>query len=230
MMLYQRIMTVLSDKDIIDKCQIGFMKGNRATDHILTLKSLVNKYVNDNNKKLYACFVDFKKASDSVNQQKMFYKLQKSGINGKILNLLRSIYDKSFCSLKINGKFTQFFKYEKGVLQGNPLSPILFNVYINDLFEELSKVNKSPVTLNGKDKIFALMFADDLIILSTSEKGLQDSLNILDSYCQKWDLEVNLKKTKCMIFKEGNRVDKTSFSYRNIPIVNLFFVWYPDSG
>ena len=135
--------------------------------------------------------------------------------------MLRNIYDKSFCSLKINGKFTQFFKYEKGVLQGNPLSPILFNVYINDLFEELSKVNKSPVTLNGKDKIFALMFADDLIILSTSEKGLQDSLNILDSYCQKWDLEVNLKKTKCMIFKEGNRVDKTSFSYRNIPIVNV---------
>ena len=59
---------------------------------------------------------------------------------------------------------------------------------------ELSKVNNSPVTLNDKDKICALMFADDLIILSTSKDGLQKSLDELDLYCKKWDLEVNLKK------------------------------------
>ena len=106
-------------------------------------------------------------------------------------------------------------------MQGNPLSPILFNIYINDLFDELGKVNESPVSLNGKEKIFALMFADDLIILSTTEKGLQDSLDRLESYCQKWDLEVNLKKTKCMIFKKGNRLDNNIFFYQNILIENV---------
>ena len=104
------------------------MKGNKTTDHTMTLKAIVNKYVHDKNEKIYACFVDFKKAFDSINQHKMFHKLQKNGINGKILNLLRNIYNKSYCSLKINDKLTQHFKYEKGVLQGNPLSPILFNV------------------------------------------------------------------------------------------------------
>lgn len=55
------------------------------------------------------------------------------------------------------------------------------------LTHELGKVNKSPVSLNGKEQIFALMFADVLIIFSTLEKGLQDSLDGLESYCQKWD-------------------------------------------
>ena len=214
-MLNERIYNFVQKNNLINTSQIEFRRGNRATDHILTLKSIVNKYVHDGKGKLYACFIDFKKAFDSINQQKMFYKLRKNGINGKLLNLLKNIYKKSQCSLKINNKLTQFFKYEKGVIQGNPLSPILFNIYINDLFAELEKVNNSPVTLDGNNRIYALMFADDLIILSTSKKGLQDSLNVLEPYCVKWDLEVNLKKTKCVVFTRGNRKEKDNFIFNN---------------
>ena len=76
MMLYERIVNFLKSENTINKSQIGFMRGNRSTDHILTLKSIVNKYVNDSKTKLYTCFVDFRKAFDSVNQQKLFYKLK----------------------------------------------------------------------------------------------------------------------------------------------------------
>lgn len=63
--------------------------------------------------------------------------------------------------------------------------------------------------------IYALMFADDLIILSTSKGGLQNSLNALHSYSMTWDLEVNMKKTKCLSFSKGNRKEKLDLVFNN---------------
>ena len=220
----ERIDNYLQKNNIINKAQIGFQRGNRTTDHILTLKSIVNKYIYDNKSNLYACFIDFKKAFDSVNHQKLFYKLRENKINGKLLNLLQSIYKQSQCALKINNKLTQFFNYEKGVIQGNPLSPLLFNIYINDLFQKIEEANNTPITLDGRNNISALMFADDLIIFSTSKRGLQSSLNALHSYSKIWDLEVNMKKTKCMSFSKGNKKEKDELTFNNqkIQFINEF--------
>ena len=74
---------------------------------------------------------------------------------------------------------TNFFPYSKGVQQGNPLSPILLNLYINDIFETIR--NNNPVSLDGNSNFNALMYADDLIIISTTKQGLQDSLNSLQN-------------------------------------------------
>ena len=74
---------------------------------------MINKYTHDNKCKLYACFVDFKKAFDSINHQKLFYKLERNKINGNFLKLLKHMYKQSECSLKINNKLTQFFRYKK---------------------------------------------------------------------------------------------------------------------
>ena len=59
------------------------------------------------------------------------------------------------------------------------------------------------------------MFADDLILISTTKDGLQKSLNALDSYVKKWKLEINFKKTKCMTFSKSNHVEKHQFIIRN---------------
>ena len=95
-------------------------------------------------KKLCACFVDFKKAFDSIWHEVQFRKLQNKGINGNFLKLIQNIYSKTQCAVKINDKTTKFLSYEKGVQQGNPLSPLLFNLYINDVFETIA--NQSSVT------------------------------------------------------------------------------------
>ena len=66
MLLNNRLQTHCMSHNIIDKKQIGLMKNNRTSDHILALKAVVNKYVTIGKNKLYACFIDFKKAFDSV--------------------------------------------------------------------------------------------------------------------------------------------------------------------
>ena len=95
------------------------------------------------------------------------------------------------------------------------LSPTLFNIYINDLFNELDKDNSDYVTLNDIDKISALMFADDLILISTSKSGLQKSLNALEKYTKKWKLEINYKKSKCITFSRSNHKEKHQFTINN---------------
>ena len=80
---------------------------------------------------------------------------------------------------------------------GNPLSPLLFNICINDVFQKIK--NESLVTLDNEYFFNAMNYADDLIIFSTTEDGLQSSLDSLGSYCEEWKLEVNNKKSNAMI-------------------------------
>ena len=66
------------DNGIISEFQIGFMKDSQASDHMLVLKTLIDKYINNQKGGLHLCFVDFKKAYDSVWRDGLFYKLLKS--------------------------------------------------------------------------------------------------------------------------------------------------------
>ena len=214
-----RPVSIVRLRDLINKEQIGFQKNKRTSDHIPTLKTVVNKYVVDKKgKKLYTCFVDFQKAFDSVWHEGLFRKLENKGINGNFLQLIKNIYSKTKCAVKINNKTTNFFSYEKGVQQGNPLSPLLFNLYINDLFGALQ--NENPVTLNDQQPFNALMYADDLIIMSTTQKGLQKSLDALNDFCKKWKLDINYKKTKCMTFSKGSNTKNFNFKINSKNVIN----------
>ena len=219
-LLNNRLQDYCNERNLIDPAQIGFKEKSRAVDHIFTLKSLVNKYVVDQKgKKLYTCFVDFKKAFDSVWHAALFRKLENKGINGNFLEIIKSIYDLTECAVKINGKATKYFRYEKGVQQGNPLSPLLFNLFINDIFTAVK--NDSAITLDGIKNINALMYADDLIIMATSPEELQKSLDGLSSYCSKWKLDVNIKKTKCLTFSKGTKCKQYQFEINHKAIENV---------
>ena len=139
--------TLMKEK-IINPVQIGFVENHRATDHILTLKSIISKHVSATRQgKIYACFVDFKNAHDTVWNEDLLTKLSKVNIKGQFLKLIQSLYKQSCCAVKI-GKFrTEFMLCEKGVRQGCPLSPILFNLFINDLLSNLHHTNPNAVKL-----------------------------------------------------------------------------------
>ena len=125
---------ICNENDLISPEQIGFREKSRTADHIFTLKTAVTNHLNEKKgNKVYACFIDLRKAYDSIHHKGLFYKLAEMGINGNFLTLINDIYNKSQCAVKVNGRRTEFFKYTKGVRQGCPLSPLLFNLYINGL-------------------------------------------------------------------------------------------------
>ncbi|CAB3997693.1 Hypothetical predicted protein [Paramuricea clavata] len=203
--LNNRLMNFANEKKLIHRTQIGFMPGMRTADHILTLKSLHDKYIKQsNNEKIYACFVDFRKAFDSVWHQGLFYQLIKNNIGGHFYDLIQDLYSSTKCAIKLSENRTPFFPYKKGVRQGCTLSPLLFNIYINDLPKLFEQAQSDPFILPNGTAINSLLYADDLIILSRSKHGLQNCLNQLHEWCSKWLMEVNIKKTKVMIFQKHN--------------------------
>ena len=88
-----------------------------------------------------------------------------------------------------------------GVKQGCNLSPLIFNIFINDIHNIFDEACK-PTMLNNW-KINSLSFADDLVILSESQVGLERSLKNLEEYCNEWGLKVNSSKTKVMVFNRA---------------------------
>ena len=223
LVLNNRLKTYLIDNNIISSSQIGFMENHRTSDHIFTLKTLINRYVHQEPRgKIYACFVDFRKAFDSVWHNGLFHKLEKLNIMGNFLYVLKNMYSQTLCSVKIDRMMTQFFPYSKGVRQGCPLSPSLFNIYLNDLVPSLSLSNSAPLGLPNGSSISCMMYADDLILLSKSEEGLQSMLDKLQEFCESWELSINLKKTKCLTFQKKNKVRHTSTFYvQNTALENV---------
>ena len=171
--------------------------------------------------KFYVCFIDFENAFDSVWHKGLFYKMQAAGINGNVLNLIKDIYGKTQCAIKRNNEITDFFKYSKGVRQGCPLSPVLFNLYINGIFDLINDNSTSDVYLKENNKVNGLMYADDLVLISRTKENLQHQIDKLGDFCQKWKLTINIKKTKSMVFNRGNNLINTTFKIGGLTIENV---------
>jgi len=213
--LATRLQKYLTEHNLIAREQIGFMKETSTSDHVFSLHTLINKYANKKSQKLYACFVDFRKAFDSVWHHGLFYKLAKLNINNHLLRIIKDMYADNQLCIKVQDKISNFFTSLKGVRQGDNLSPTLFNIFINDLPAYIgNQSNTHPVCL-GNQTFNCLMYADDVILLSTSPIGLQNCLKGLETFTEEWKLDLNLNKTKVLIFnKSGKHLDEP-FTFNN---------------
>ena len=122
----------------------------------------------------FAAFIDFRKAYDCINRKLLFNKF---GLNGNILNAMKSLCDGVQCCVRVNALKTEWFPVDCGLKQGCSLSPTLFIFYIDDLVSSLSELD---VGININDEKSAiLMYADDVVLLSENEQDLQCLLDAL---------------------------------------------------
>lgn len=189
--------------------QNGFRKKRSCTDHISTLTTIIDirKMLK---KSTFCSFIDFSKAFDHINRSLLWEKLAVLGIQGNILNCLMALYENVKCCVRVNGSFTDWFPVDTGVKQGCILSPILFAMYINDLTIAIKVLGKGVST--DSEKISILLYADDVVLLSDTEQGLQDMLSLVHSWCQQWKLSINVEKTKVVHFRNP-AVPITKFTF-----------------
>ena len=197
--------------------QFGFRENHRTSDSIFVLKTLITKYLKKNKEKIYACFVDLRRAFDSLWHEGLIYKLMVNKVGNKFLQVVKNMYSLNMSAFKIDNKVSKYFEVERGVKQGDSLSPTLFNCYINDMHRIFEDDSCDPLNLENH-KVASLSFADDLVILSNTHMGLQNSLNKLESYCSDWQLTVNVQKTKVMVF-QSRYSSFPKFYFNNVSIL-----------
>ena len=187
--LNRRLTIFIENNNIVQAEQAGFKSDFSTIDHLFALKSLADLYLSKR-KRLYCCFVDYKKAFDTINRSTLWSKMLASGISGKLFDIIKNMYEKAKSSVALTAeKQSDFFTCNIGVRQGENLSPLLFSIYLHDLqsfisqkcnglkdIENLQKeyLHEEIVTFF---KLYILLYADDTVILAENPNDLQASLD-----------------------------------------------------
>ena len=116
-----------------------------------------------------------------------------------MLYTLKALYNDNYSSVRVNGLLSGWFNVEQGVKQGCLISPLLFNLYINDLADGLNSLSKGVQI--GESRVSLLMYADDIVILAENELDLNLLLNKLHEWCTFWRLSVSELKSKVVHYR-----------------------------
>uniref|UniRef100_A0A8C7XUM2 Reverse transcriptase domain-containing protein n=1 Tax=Oryzias sinensis TaxID=183150 RepID=A0A8C7XUM2_9TELE len=196
--------------NIINENQYGFRE-NRSTS--LAIIDAVEEITNALDKKKYAAgiFIDLKKAFDTLNHDILLDKLEVYGIRGLALTWVKSYLMGRKQFVKIDEYTSETKEIRCGVPQGSILGPLLFNIYINDIFN-VSKLMK------------LILFADDTNIFYSTDnqreliKVVNTELNNIKLWMDYNKLSLNLNKTKVMFFGNYNTNKEPSIVINNVLI------------
>ncbi|KAK4705059.1 hypothetical protein P7C70_g1147, partial [Phenoliferia sp. Uapishka_3] len=193
------------DPNILPPNQGGFRPGYRTEANILTLDHILDQ-ARRAGQDVFVAFVDLKKAFDTVSRGLLWQKLRLLGCSGKVFDLIRTLYSGLHTMVRL-GSFTgEMFKGEVGVAQGDPLSGILWDLYLYD-FRLQEFTNTVRI---GDMNISHLLFADDIALISIgSPAAMQDRISELTRYCNKNCLTISAPKTVVVKFPFSKRAVAT---------------------
>ena len=229
--MFTSILTSRLDKwtekyNVLHESQAGFRQQYSTTDNIFTLHALAQKYLCRKGGRFYCLFIDFRKAFDSINHDKLWDALERKGINGNFLGIWKSLYSKLKSCVKVDENLTKYFDCTIGTRQGCVGSPKIFSLFINDLISYLeSKLNQGIFVTTDINDVLTLMFADDVSCFADSVAGLKRLLNELEIFCKSVGLYINFYKTKIIVFRNGGPLrmtEKWLFGGREIEVVSFY--------
>jgi hypothetical protein len=205
--LNEKIYTDGKYQGILNKKQIGFIKKGGCDLNILRLKAkaklLLKKKEAGMSKSIL--FIDFKQAFDSVDHKILFEKLLKFGYSEELVNTIKFLY--SNYRLKFS-ETNDSINVNRGVCQGDLMSPMLFNLYINDLIEELNSTCYD-----------VLAYADDIAVICQSDSELHSAIQKIESWCKRNNFGINYKKSG-ILYLDSDFIEEKFFC--GFPIVKEY--------
>lgn len=210
--------------DRLSNAQAGFRTSEECISQIITLHDSI-KILHEDNHTAHVAFLDLKQAFDSVPHHILFKSAEEFGIPNATLNIIKNIYVGSKAKVRLeDGKFTPEFDIKRGVKQGDPLSPILFIIFMDSLVRLLQQRDLSP-TIKGI-KVGELLYADDIALLSDSIEKLAQALKYSELWFQERFMEPNPKKCGIVTFTPPGQpkmpFQPLSFSNGEIPKVDNY--------
>ncbi|WRX16202.1 Reverse transcriptase domain - like 10 [Theobroma cacao] len=229
-LLANRLSTVLPS--LISENQSGFVKGRLISDNILLAQELIGKLDYKSRGGNVVLKLDMMKAYDRINWDFLYLMMEKFGFNAHWIDMIKRCISNCWFSLLINGQSVGYFKSERGLRQGDAISPLLFILAaeylsrgLNNLFSQFCSLHyQSGCSIN----ISHLAFADDVMIFTNGSKAaLQKVLTFLQEYEQISGQKLNPNKSnfitsnsvsssRCQIIAQA-----TGFQQTKLPITYL---------
>lgn len=188
-------MKLKTEQEVPDE-QAGFRPGRGTRDQITNLRIIMAK-LREHQQPLYMCFIDFQKAFDCVQHEKLWWAMLEMGYPSHLVNLLANLYKGQKAAVRIAGELSEWFGIHKGVRQGCVLSPYLFNIISEAVMRKALERFKGGITIGGR-RINNLRYADDIVLLAASQEELQDLLTRIAEVGKEYNLMINVNKTKVM--------------------------------
>jgi len=195
--LSKRVSQWCEEEGKISEEQAGFRRNRSTTDQLFILSEILQA-----RKELHldtvSCFLDIRKAYDTVFRDGVWKRLLEIGIDGKLWRVIRNLYAVVESCVQLGSSFTQWFEIEIGLRQGDTLSCILYIIFIDGLIDF---IKQSPLGVKfGSTKINILGYADDLFLIAESRADMQHLLDLVHLYSRKWRFLFNVEKSKVLIF------------------------------
>ena len=213
-MVNGRIRVYLEENKILSEFQNGFRPNRSTADSIVHfIDDIQQSFINKSH--TYAIFIDFKNAFDKVNKAALQIKLHKVGLRGKLVSYIQNFLKDRTFNVRLGNTYSSSYTLDHGLPQGSVLSPTLFLIMINDLFESFHPRFKHS------------MYADDVAIWYTHSNStvaysnMQIALKDIQTWCEKWGLTLSPTKTVAMYFPpkgSRNRESPPKFRMNNLEL------------
>jgi retron-type reverse transcriptase len=157
-------------KTIIHPDKVGFIPGMQGWFNIWKSNNVIQymKTLKDKNHMIISLYA--KKAFDKIQHPFMIKDLERPGIQGPNLNMIKAIYSKPVVNIKVNGEKLEAIPLKSGTRQGCPLSPYLFNIVLEILARTIRQQKEIKGIQIGKEEVKILLFADDMIVYMSDPK------------------------------------------------------------
>lgn len=205
-LLTSRLQRRLEAKNLFIQGQGGFRTHEESVSQALALYEIIKRRQNTG-QDTYALFLDYQKAFDTVPHEGLFRKMDLLGIRGRMLQFVKALYKNSRVVVRANdGSLSESFPLKRGVRQGCPMSPVLFLIYINDMFVECNEGASVPVTHKNNistylaSGIAGLLFADDAVALANTTLELESLLRKICVWSARMELSFGISKCGLMHF------------------------------
>lgn len=180
----------------LSETQMGFRGGKGCRDAISAMRVLLEKKV-EKGQDIFLTFIDYEKAFDNVSHEKLVSILRNINLPQADIRLIEELYWGQKGKVRTSLGLSEDFTISKGTRQGCIISPLLFNIYVEQIIKESIADNEHGITINNR-VINNLRYADDLVLLSSDRNGLKTLLKKLHDASTKYNMKINVKKSKYM--------------------------------
>ena len=201
-------------KRIIHHDQVGFIPGLQGFFNICKSINVLHHINKLKNKNHMITSIDAEKAFNKIQYPFMIKTLQKVGIEGMYLNIIKAIYDKPTANIVLNGEKLKPFPLRSGTRQGCPLSPLLFNVVLEVLATAIRGEKEIKEIQIRKEEVKLSLFADDMILYIENPKdATRKLLELINESGKLAGYKINAQKSLSLLYtndeKSESEIKKT---------------------